>query len=167
MENSGWTRWWFQIFFSVSPRTLGKWSNFTNIFQMGWNHFFVFFLPKVDRKCLASHKKSFDPLIPFQKNQKNSSFQIENQWFSLFSSKFPKTPSNFFSQIIHVGSYILDVPSFSISTNIYPPLGPRGTVWTASHSISYQPYYCPGAFQKEIGWSQDCEFRSLVRTEGS
>ena len=21
-----------------SPRTLGKWSNLTNIFQMGWNH---------------------------------------------------------------------------------------------------------------------------------
>ena len=35
------TRWWFQIyFFNVHPYLgpLGKWSNFTNIFQMGWNH---------------------------------------------------------------------------------------------------------------------------------
>ncbi len=29
--------WWFQIFFYVHPY-LGKWSNLTNIFQMGWNH---------------------------------------------------------------------------------------------------------------------------------
>ena len=31
------TGWWFQIFFYVHPY-LGKWSNLTNIFQMGWNH---------------------------------------------------------------------------------------------------------------------------------
>ena len=31
------SRWWFQICFYVHPY-LGKWSNFTNIFQMGWNH---------------------------------------------------------------------------------------------------------------------------------
>ena len=31
------TRWWFQIFFYFHPY-LGKWSNLTNIFQMGWNH---------------------------------------------------------------------------------------------------------------------------------
>ena len=31
------TRWWFQIFFHVYPY-LGKWSNLTNILQMGWNH---------------------------------------------------------------------------------------------------------------------------------
>ena len=31
------TRWWFQIFFYVHPY-LVKISNFTNIFQMGWNH---------------------------------------------------------------------------------------------------------------------------------
>ena len=31
------TGWWFQIFL-FSPRTLGKCSNLTNIFQMGWNH---------------------------------------------------------------------------------------------------------------------------------
>ena len=30
------TRWWFQIFFYVHPY-LGKWSNLTNIFQVGWN----------------------------------------------------------------------------------------------------------------------------------
>ena len=28
--------------FLFSPRTLGKWSNLTNIFQMGWNHQLVF-----------------------------------------------------------------------------------------------------------------------------
>ena len=28
---------WFQIFFYFHPY-LGKWSNLTNIFQMGWNH---------------------------------------------------------------------------------------------------------------------------------
>ena len=31
------TCWWFQIFFIFTP-ILGKWSNLTNIFQMGWNH---------------------------------------------------------------------------------------------------------------------------------
>ncbi len=31
------TRWWFQIFFYFHPY-LGKISNLTNIFQMGWNH---------------------------------------------------------------------------------------------------------------------------------
>ena len=25
-------------YFLYSPRTLGKWSNLTHIFQMGWNH---------------------------------------------------------------------------------------------------------------------------------
>ncbi len=29
--------WWFQIFFYFHPY-LGRWSNLTNIFQMGWNH---------------------------------------------------------------------------------------------------------------------------------
>ena len=32
------TRWWFQIFFIFTPTWVGKWSNLTNIFQMGWNH---------------------------------------------------------------------------------------------------------------------------------
>ena len=31
------TRWWFQIIFYVHPY-LGKWSNLTNMFQVGWNH---------------------------------------------------------------------------------------------------------------------------------
>ena len=31
------SRWWFQTFL-FSPRNFGKWSNLTNIFQMGWNH---------------------------------------------------------------------------------------------------------------------------------
>ncbi len=30
-------------YFLFSPRTFGKWSNLTNIFQMGWNHQLVFF----------------------------------------------------------------------------------------------------------------------------
>ena len=30
-------RWWFQSFFYFQPY-LEKWSNLTNIFQMGWNH---------------------------------------------------------------------------------------------------------------------------------
>ena len=30
-------KWWFQIFVNFHPY-LGKWSNWTNIFQMGWNH---------------------------------------------------------------------------------------------------------------------------------
>ena len=29
------TRWWFHLFFHPY---LGKWSNFTNIFQLGWKH---------------------------------------------------------------------------------------------------------------------------------
>ena len=33
----GISRWWFQTFFYFNPY-LGKWSNLTNIFQMGWNH---------------------------------------------------------------------------------------------------------------------------------
>ncbi len=32
-----WNRWWFQTFFYFHPY-LGKISNLTNIFQMGWNH---------------------------------------------------------------------------------------------------------------------------------
>ena len=32
------SRWWFQIFLLFSTRKLGKWSNLTNIFKMGWNH---------------------------------------------------------------------------------------------------------------------------------
>jgi len=31
------TRWWFSNIFYFHPY-LGKWSNLTNIFQMGWNH---------------------------------------------------------------------------------------------------------------------------------
>ena len=31
-----------QRFLEFSPRSLGKWSNLTNIFQMGWNHQLVF-----------------------------------------------------------------------------------------------------------------------------
>ena len=31
------TGWWFQAFLIFNPY-LGKWSNLTNIFQMGWNH---------------------------------------------------------------------------------------------------------------------------------
>ena len=31
------TRWWFQIFFHVHPY-LGRWSNLTHVFQLGWNH---------------------------------------------------------------------------------------------------------------------------------
>ena len=31
-------RWWQLKHFLVSPRTLGKWSQLTSIFQMGWNH---------------------------------------------------------------------------------------------------------------------------------
>ena len=31
------TGWWFEMFFYFHPY-LGKWSNLTNIFQMGWNH---------------------------------------------------------------------------------------------------------------------------------
>ena len=33
------TRWWFQICFRFSPRFLRRWSNLTNMIQMGcWNH---------------------------------------------------------------------------------------------------------------------------------
>ena len=31
-------RWWQLKYFLFSPLTMGKWSNLTNIFQMGWNH---------------------------------------------------------------------------------------------------------------------------------
>ena len=34
------SRWWFQMFFIYHPY-LGKWSQLTNIFQMGWNHHLV------------------------------------------------------------------------------------------------------------------------------
>ena len=32
------TRWWFQMCFLCSSLFSWKWSNLTNIFQMGWNH---------------------------------------------------------------------------------------------------------------------------------
>ena len=38
------SRWWQLKYFSCSPRSLGKWSNLTNIFHMGWHHQLVFFL---------------------------------------------------------------------------------------------------------------------------
>ena len=41
-----WTGWWFQTFFIFHPY-LGKWSNLTNIFQMGWNRQPVVYLPVV------------------------------------------------------------------------------------------------------------------------
>ena len=31
------TRWWQLKYFLCSPRSLGRWSNLTNIFQRGWN----------------------------------------------------------------------------------------------------------------------------------
>ena len=36
------TSWWLQRFFIFTPY-LGKWSNLTHIFQMGWNHQLVYF----------------------------------------------------------------------------------------------------------------------------
>ena len=35
------TSWWFQTQFLNFHPYLGKWSNLTNIFQMGWNHLVV------------------------------------------------------------------------------------------------------------------------------
>ena len=35
------SRWWFQIFVYFHLY-LGKWSNLTNIFQMGWNHHYSY-----------------------------------------------------------------------------------------------------------------------------
>ncbi len=32
------TSWWFHIDYSGYPHRLGKWSNLTNVIQMGWNH---------------------------------------------------------------------------------------------------------------------------------
>ena len=41
----GLSRWWFQIFFMFTPNYLGKWSNLTHIFQMGWKHQLVMCCP--------------------------------------------------------------------------------------------------------------------------
>ena len=38
------SRWWQLNYFLCSPRTLGKSSNLTNIFQMGWNHQTEFYI---------------------------------------------------------------------------------------------------------------------------
>ena len=46
------SRWWFQIFVYVQPY-LGKWSNLTNIFQMGWNHQLVFFSGSDSKKIVT------------------------------------------------------------------------------------------------------------------
>ena len=39
---SNFSRWWQLKHFLFLPRSLGRWSNLTNIFQMGWNHQLVF-----------------------------------------------------------------------------------------------------------------------------
>ena len=41
------SRWWFHPYFLFSPLSLGKWSNLTIFFKMGWNHqpVFLFLLP--------------------------------------------------------------------------------------------------------------------------
>ena len=65
------TRWWFQTFL-FSSRTLGKWSNLTNILQMGWNHQLVMFqgcrfVPqKHVRKQVATDDTKPDLNIGFQ-----------------------------------------------------------------------------------------------------
>ena len=52
-----WTRWWFHFFIFFYPY-LGKWSNLTSIFQMGWNHQLVKDL------SLGKDERSFElPLI--------------------------------------------------------------------------------------------------------
>ncbi len=43
--------WWFQIFVYVHPY-LGKWSNLTNIFQIGWNHQLENIYPKWPRPSI-------------------------------------------------------------------------------------------------------------------
>ena len=58
------TRWWQLKDFLFSPRNLGKVSNLTNIFQMGWNHQLVtnmspFFMPHVQKERRTSSKHYF------------------------------------------------------------------------------------------------------------
>ena len=71
-------RWWFQIFFIFTP-TWDKWSNLTNIFQLGWNHQleFVFVFSVVKMMFESCWSLSF-PLeflrsfIPIQELETNS-----------------------------------------------------------------------------------------------
>ena len=48
------SRWWEQIFFIFTPY-LEKWSNLTNIFQMGWNHQLVIYIYKYAHGMIYAH----------------------------------------------------------------------------------------------------------------
>ena len=50
------TGWWFQTFFIFTPH-LGKWSNFTNIFQLVWNHqpVKVFLVQRINSATARTH----------------------------------------------------------------------------------------------------------------
>ena len=53
--------WWLRnCWFSLY---LGKWSNLTNIFQMGWNHQLVLFLPWRSLLCLPQSATSFAAVV--------------------------------------------------------------------------------------------------------
>ena len=110
----------------------------------------------------AMHKKSFgiDLWLKFEK--KTSSYQIENQSMCYISPKSVPLLSPFFRTLpcrisqysdvcflkyLHGSSHFQVVFQCPHLHLLY-----QGTVWTASHSISYQPHHCPGAQQKLPSW---------------
>ena len=59
-KNSGkLSRWWQLKHFLFLPRSLGKWSNLTNIFQMGWNHQLVMVLKLLQLRLSTDWKGIF------------------------------------------------------------------------------------------------------------
>ena len=78
MASSTSSRWWFQTFFYFHPY-LGKIPNFTNIFQMGWNHQLVNFFDLWLCPCHSSTRRSLSIMHPTLRFQESKDLQ-EHPW---------------------------------------------------------------------------------------
>ena len=127
----------------------------------GWTNFST---EKLDGKWLewyTRHRWRNRTLIPFEKNKLElPNWKSIDVYFSHGSvppqiSQFSQKPCRIsqysdvytFLKYLHVSSTI-----FRWFFSVLVHLLYQGTVWTASHSISYQPHHCLGAQQKLPSW---------------
>ncbi len=114
-----------------SPRSLGKWSNLTHIFEMGWNH-----QPENIGKLL-------DPTWKVKNGHMNKGKwlgvirQGEITWAMIFSSGFPTTPGSY-SPFLDIGTFFFvffnggkkrDEKQTSIWSNYSDPTRPISPKW--------------------------------------
>ena len=136
------SRWWFQIFFIFIP-ILGKWSNLTNIFQMGWNHQLVIFDMWLDiywghylktnvnewSRERSSFKKGLGPskyinlykvffwgwLLRLPSGVKRQHFPFEG----MVRESIPSSPD---SQVLDIQSFCQHLPKVELSYTVEAPL---------------------------------------------